>query len=412
MSSRRNRILVFALPIGAVLVAALLISRRPEPPRAPPPARIPTVSTAPIRPASGPLPVVGNGTVRPRAEVDIAPQVPGRAAWVSPSLVSGGRVRRGEPLVRIEAADFENAVAEARAQVAQDSVAVLEAAEEARIAREEYEQFRTRQGGSAEPSPLVLREPQLQAARAALARSQAQLANAELALDRTELRAPFDGRVRSETIDAGTLVSVGQSVARVFATDVVEVVIPLSDVDAAVIPGLWALQPGASGERVAARVIVDFGGRRYMWDGFVDRAETALDEQSRTIDVIVRVEDPMRPGTPVSGPDAGADAPPLLVGQYVEVQIDGRSGDYQVVSRRALRPGDQVWVVADSMVRVVPVRVLQQAGDSVFVEGRFEAGEGAIVAGTSVATEGMRVRRADAAATASGATPGEGEVGG
>ncbi len=397
MSTRRNRILVFALPVGAVLIAALLIMRRPAPPRTPPPARLPTVSTAAVRPASGALPVVGNGTVRPRAEVDLAAQVAGRAAWVSPSLVSGGQVRRGEPLVRIEAADFENAVAEARAQVAEDSVAVLEAAEEARIAREEYEQFRARQGSAAEPSPLVLREPQLQAARAALARAQAQLANAELALERTELRAPFDGRVRSETIDAGSLVTVGQSVASLFATDVVEVVIPLSDVDAAVIPGLWSLRPGSAGERIPARVIVDFGGQRFMWDGRVDRAETALDEQSRTIDVIVRVSDPMRPGVPV-GQGGAIDAPPLLVGQYVEVQIDGRAGDYQVVPRRALRPGDQVWVVADTLVRVVPVRVLQQAGDSVFVEGRFEAGEDAIVAGTSVATDGMRVRRADAAA--------------
>ncbi|NNF39672.1 MAG: efflux RND transporter periplasmic adaptor subunit, partial [Gemmatimonadetes bacterium] len=395
MSSTRNRILVVALPVGAILISALLILRRPEPPRMPPPDRVATVTTEAVRPGSGAIPVLGNGTVRPRAEVELAAQVGGRAQWVSPSLVSGGRVRAGEVLVRIEQADYLNAVAQARAQVAQDSVAILQAEEESRIARDEYEQFRARRGSEAgEPSPLVLREPQLQAARASLARSIAQLADAELALARTELRAPFDGMVRSETVDPGSLVAVGQGVARLFATDVVEVVVPLSDVDAAVIPGLWELRPGDAVDRVAARVVVDYGGRRYAWDGWVDRAETALDEQSRTIDVVVRVADPLRPGAPVeTGVDAG-DPPPLLVGQYVEVQISGRSGDYQVVPRRALRPGNEVWAVADSVVRIVPVRVLQQAGDSVFVEGRFEAGESVIVAGTTLATDGMRVRRA------------------
>jgi RND family efflux transporter MFP subunit len=398
MSRSRNRILVVALPLGAVLISALLILRRPAPPRTPPPDRIATVTTEAVRPGSGALPVLGNGTVRPRAEIELAAQVGGRAAWVNPSLVSGGRFRSGEVLVRIEPADFENAVAQARAQVAQDSVAVLQAEEESRIARDEYEQFRDRRGeAGGEPSPLVLREPQRQAAQASLARSLAQLANAELALDRTQLRAPFGGMVRSEAVDPGSLLAVGQGVARLFATDVVEVVVPLSDMDAAVIPGLWDLRPGQSADRVAARVVVDYGGRMYAWDGWVDRAETALDEQSRTIDVVVRVANPMRPGSPVGEGPAVDDPPPLLVGQYVEVQIDGRAGAYSIVPRRALRPGDEVWAVADSLVRIVPVRVLQQTGDSVFVEGRFEPGEAVIVAGTPLATNGMRVRRADAA---------------
>jgi multidrug resistance efflux pump len=82
--------------------------------------------------------------VRPRAEIDLAAQVAGRVAFVSPSLVSGGRVRAGEVLVRIEDADYRNAVLQARAQVAQDSVGIFEAEEEARIAEAEYEQFRKR----------------------------------------------------------------------------------------------------------------------------------------------------------------------------------------------------------------------------------------------------------------------------
>lgn len=392
MSSRRNRILVAALPLGAILIAALLIQMRPEPPRSPPPERIPTVTTAPVRPGDGPLPVVGNGTVVPRAEVDLAPQVGGRVEWVSPSLQSGGQFAAGEVLVRIEEADFVNAVEQARAQVAQDSVAVLQAAEEARIARDEYDRFQAREGAAGEPSPLVLREPQLQAARAALARSSAQLADAELALERTRLRAPFAGRVRSENVDPGSFAAPGQSLARIYASDVVEVVVSLPAQDAAAIPGLWGLRSGSSGGRVPATVTADYGGRRYAWDGYVDRAPAALDERSRTIDVVVRVQDPFRSGRPLTAGEPSEDAPPLLVGQFVEVRIEGRRGDFHVLPRRALQPGDEVWMVADSTVRRVLVDVLQQAGDSVFATGDFRSGERVIVAGISLATDGMRVR--------------------
>ena len=220
MTRRTSRILIIGLPLAAAVLAVVLIRARPAPPRVPPPDRIPSVATAPIRAGMVRLPVVGNGTVRPRAEVELAPQVSGRVVRVSPSLVSGGRFEEGDVLVELDGADFRNAVQQARALVAQDSVALLQAAEEARIARDEYEQFQSRAGVGAEASPLVLREPQLQAARAALARAQAQLADAELALSRTRIRAPFDGVVRSETVDPGAFANAGQGLARIFASDV------------------------------------------------------------------------------------------------------------------------------------------------------------------------------------------------
>jgi RND family efflux transporter MFP subunit len=393
MKTRTYLLTIGGILVGAVAVAAILVLSRPEPPRTATPAPVPSVTTAPVRPGSGPLPVTGNGTVRPRAQVSLSPQVSGQVAWVSPDLVSGGRVRAGQTLLRIDPADFVNAVDQARAQVAQDSVGLLQAEEEARIARAEYEQFRSRQGGDGgEPSPLTLREPQLQAARAALQRSQAQLADARLALNRSTVEAPFDAMVRSEDVDPGSFANAGQSLAVVYATDMVEVVVPLTDGDASLISGLWSLQTGDTGVRVPARVVSEYGGRRFAWDGYVDRAETALDENSRTIAVVVRVPDPLRPGTPLDPAPSSAESPPLLVGQYVEVVIDGRAGDFSVIPRRAVRPGDDVWAVADSTVRVVPVEVLQQAGDSAFVTGDFRGGERAVLSGIAVATNGMRVR--------------------
>jgi RND family efflux transporter MFP subunit len=393
--TRRNALIAGGILAGAVALAVILVMARPDPPRTPPPPRTPIVGTAQVEDVAGALTVTGSGTVRPRAEIDLSPQVAGRIEWVSPRLVSGARVEAGEELVRIEQADYDNAVRQARAQVAQDEVALLQAEEEARIARREYEQFKRREPQAAAaagaPSALTLREPQLEAARAALERSRAQLADAELALERTTLEAPFDGVVRSETIDLGAFATAGQAVATLYATDAVELVAPFSDEDAALIPALWELRGQADDPRIPARVIARFGRHSYAWDGFVDRAEASLDEQSRTLDVVVRVPDPFRPGTPVGeAPEAGA--PPLLVGQFADVEIQGREGDWMRVPRRALRTGDEVWTVEGGAVRIVPVTVVQRSGASVWLTGELEPGAQVIVEGVSVVTDGMEVR--------------------
>jgi RND family efflux transporter MFP subunit len=354
----------------------------------------------------GPLRVHGSGTVRPKAEIDLAPQVGGRVAYVSPSLVSGGRVAAGELLVRIEDADYENAVLQARAQVAQDSVSVLEALEEARIAEAEYQQFLRRQRRMASPgsavggdeeaqppaSPLTLRRPQVQAAQASLARSEAQLADAALALSRTDLRAPFDGVVRSESVDVGAFANPGQALARLLSTEEVEVKIPLSDEDASLLPDLWTAG-STEGPQLPATVHADFGQGRYRWQGYVHRVEAALDEETRTIDVVVRVPSPFRSGEAETGSaDEDTNGPPLLIGQFVDVKIDGKEGRYHVVPRRAVQPGNEIWIVEDGAVRIVAVRVLQRSEGRAFVAGELEAGQRVVIEGIDLATDGMAVQ--------------------
>ena len=402
MTDRRRLLTITGIIIGAIAVAWVMIFVRPEPPRRPPEPEAPLVSVEVALVGSGPIPVFGSGTVRPRSEIDLAPEVGGKIIAVSPSLQSGGHVSLGEILVRIDPADYENRVQQARADVATQGVALLQAEEEAKIAREEYEQFRARElargNGSTPPSSLALREPQLQAARAALTRAEAQLRDAELALSRTEITSPFDGRVRSETADVGRFIAPGQSLGRIYASDAVEVVIPVSDGDAVLIPNLWSLQAGDGDRSVSATVTTEYGERSFSWDGYVDRAETALDEESRTIDVVVRVPNPFRVGRPSEGDSEVGTAPPLLVGQFAQVAIEGLESEaYFVIPRRALRPDNEVWTIgSDGRVQIVAVDVLQGSDEKVYVLGDLADGQSMIVAGITVATEGMEVRLNDA----------------
>ena len=382
---------------GSIWLATYLVSLAPEPEYSEPPPQVPFARTAPVVAGSGPISVHGAGTVRSSAEIDIAPQVGGRVVWMEPGFQSGGRVEEGQPILRIEDADFLNRVREAEVAIEARKAELAVIQEEAAFARTEFDKYsRLRQeAGSpvSEAGPLALRKPQLKAAQAALDREKVRLAAAKLALSRIEVRAPLDGYVLEESLETGQLVNAGQAVGRLIAADSVEVVVPLSDATAALIPGLWNLRAGDAERRVSVRVIATYGDGSYAWRGYVDRTEVSLDEQTRTIDTIVRVPNPFASGTRVTGP-AGASGPPLLVSKFVEVEIQGIAPEsYFRVPRPALQTGNEVWVVGgDRRVSIVPVRVLQRVDDEAVVVGALEAGQSVITGGVQFVTEGMVVQ--------------------
>lgn len=387
----RGRVLAIA---GAGVVGFIvLMVLRPRPEAQEPPRRIPLVMTTAADVRSGYLTIHGAGTVRPKSQIALSPQVAGRVEWVSPSFASGGRFREGDLLFRIESADYENRVEAASAAVAQRQVEVLQWKEEQELAREEYQRLLAREEleapDSSSLSRLIFREPQLQAAEANLRGARAQLADARLALDRTRIRAPFDGVVRSKSVDVGQYVAPGQSLGSLYETDEVEIVVPLTDTEAALIDGLWEVEAGGEGDRIPAMVRADFGGRAWEWPAYVDRAEGALNPETRTVDVVVRVPDPFVAG------DGGR--PPLLLGTYASVDIRGTSHDaFAVLPQSALRDGDALFVVVqDTMLVIRPAEVLQDIEGEVVVRAELAAGDRVVISPVDVVTDSMTVEIAD-----------------
>jgi biotin carboxyl carrier protein len=258
-----------------VLGFVLLMVFRPRPEAQEPPRRVPLVVTAPADVRSGNLTIRGYGSVRPKSQIVLSSQVAGRVEWVSTAFASGGRFEKGDLLLRIERADYVNRVDAASAAVAQRQVEVLQWEEEQALAREEYQRLLAREGmdapDSASLSSLIFREPQLQAAQASLRSAEAQLADARLALGRTRIIAPFDGIVRAKSVDVGQYVAPGQNLGSLYDTDVVEIVVPLTDAEAALVEGLWDAGAGDEATRIPATVLASFGGREYEWPAYVDR---------------------------------------------------------------------------------------------------------------------------------------------
>ena len=377
------------LAVG-VLGFWLLVALREEPVQVDPPRVASAVSVQPARAGSGAIRVQAGGTVRPSAEVPVAAEVGGVVAWVSPDFVGGGRVRQGDVLLRIDSTQYGNAVDVALADVAEERVNLLEAEAEARHAAEEWDRLAAlrNRGDSAPPEGLVTRGPQLEAARAAVRRAEAHLENARLALAQTSLRAPFDGVVREATVSAGRIVAAGEPLGHLFGTDDVEVVVRLSGSDASLVDRLWEARPGVSGARIGAEVRSEYGDAVHTWDAYVDRAEAALHELTRMVTVVLRVP------RPLAGAPDQPGRPPLLIGSYVTVGIEGRSFDrYVVIPSAALREGDVVWTVRqDTILEITPVEPVQAVDAEVTVVGPIADGDLVVTSELPFVADGMAVR--------------------
>ena len=412
----RQLIYVVLVLLAAAGLTFGMIAMRPEPEEQEPVVSVPLVETEAYAVNAGALEILGTGTVQAREEVSLGAEISGRLVWVNPDFREGGFVGQGEALFRIDPSDYRNRVRSAQADVAAQDVAVLQASEEVAIAQAELERFATREATrsgntgnaqilppqdmagqssassaaeSANPNILATREPQLRSAQAAQERAAANLADAQLALSRTSVRSPFAGLVRSEDASVGTLVQPGQALGSVVATNAFEVRVSLSEAEAALIPGLFA----TNGANIPATVEMEYGGRQWRWNAVVDRADPILSPETRTIDVFLRVTNPLRGGVAVGEGEAGA-APPLLLGSFVSASITGgASQPYAIIPLEALREGNTVWLLAQGKLRIVPVEVIQRTDRLAFVAGDGLGQGGNVITSTlRTPVDGMELR--------------------
>lgn len=324
------------------------------------------------------LKVSAQGEARPRQEINLVPQVSGLIVETADSFRDGGTFEQGDMLLRIEDADYELAVTRAAATVAQAQRALERERAEAEIAKRDWDEL-----GDGEATSLTLREPQLAEARAALAGAQASLRDARLQLERTVIRAPFDGRIREKMADVGQFVSPGQALARAFSTDVVEVRLPLSDDDLALLNLPLAFEATADAPGPQATLTTTVAGRERFWSGEVTRTDSAVDARTRTLSAIVEVADPY---------GAGADGDmPLAVGLFVKASIVGREiDDAFVVPRAALRGENEVYVAnVDGTMDIRVVDVISTDRERAVLASGVFAGDYVVVSPVLSANQGM-----------------------
>ena len=421
-------IIRFLLPVmllaGCAILSLLIIKSRKTPEKQEPPPSTIVVEAVELQKRDYQIIINSQGIVRARTESSLIPEVAGRIKWISPNLLQGGFFEKDELLVELDSRDYEFAVeiaksgvARARLTLAEENVkaqnyhtAVIAAKSrlaEARLVHAE-EDAKAQQAlhdwqrlsGDEDPGELVLRKPQLSAAKAAVAAmeadleqrnhdlglikpllqsaeaavaaAQAELRQRELDLARTRITAPYSGRVLNRNADVGQYITPGTEIARVYSVDYAEIRLPLSNrhLEFVDLPIRYRQHKTApSVNQPGVKVIATIGARQWQWNGYIERVDGAIDLSSRQLFVIARVDDPYA--------QIADGHPPLRVGQFVEAFIDGRPlHDVFVIPRSAIHGGNEVVIIKpDQTLTRRPVVPVWKERDHVVVNDNLEENE-------------------------------------
>ena len=333
----------------------------------------PVVEVAVVERREGGIPITAEGVVESQRVVTLTAEVSGRIVEVSPNLVAGGRVRQGEVLARLDAADYLAAQEQAKAAVADAKLAL-----EQESARRDQAIRDWKKLGKGEPSDLLARKPQIASAEARLNSASAEVARAARNLARTVIHAPFDSVVRDESVEIGAVLLPGAQLATLFSERNLEVELPLQLADYALI------QRDGDGQ-VTGEVILrgGLGSRTIIWNARIVRTSGEVSRDSLTAGVIALIE-------PADGEGEFRLPPP---GLFVEAELAGQSLRQVVaVPREAVRDGGSVAVVNDEdLLEYRKLQVVRTNDSEVFVAGGVAEGERVVLTRLSLVGEGAKV---------------------
>lgn len=351
-----------------------------------PPARVlPLVKTERLFPDTHQVRVTAMGSVIPAREMTLKTRVPGEIKSVHPEFVQGGFIPAGERVLKIDPTDYDLAIARAKSAVVNAQYELKVEMGYQDVARREWSLLNPHQAADSQEEELALRKPHLAKAQSDLAAAQADLDQARLNLSRTDITAPFNAIVRQKHVVAGSQVSAQDNLAELVGTDEywIQVSLPVERL-------AWIRIPRSNRQQGAAVTVVYRGNRR---QGRVIRLLSDLEIQGRMARILVSVKDPLGLHSENRG-----SGPPLLIGEYVRVDIEGQKlEDVYRIPRSALRDGDTIWTLSsEDQLKIVPVVTVWRDADHVLIENGIVPGQRIVVSDLPAAVDGMTVREEDA----------------
>jgi len=321
------------------------------------------------------------GTVEPSQDIMLSPRVEGEIMELSENFTPGGYVEKGDVLLQIDPSDYRNALLQRRSELRSAEANLAIEMGQQNVAQQDYELLDD--SLSTESKALVLREPQLNTARAMVESAEAAVRQAELNLERTTIRAPFDAYILSRMANVGSQVSPGDQLGRLVGLDTywVSAMVPLASLRWIDVP-----ENGVTGSDVAIR-------NRTSWDpgeqrtGRIFRLVGALEDQTRMASLLISVDDPL------SYRSENSDQPRLMIGSFVESNIRANELEGVVrLSRDYVRQNDTAWVMEESRLQIRDLEVLFRDADYAYVTSGLEDGDQVVTTTLSTVVEGSRLR--------------------
>lgn len=405
------------IALGLAVMMAL-IKTKPEAEELVPEDKGLLVRAMEMRPSPRTFTIQASGTVEPARKVTLVSEVAGTVISRAPHLREGAAFNSGDLLFSIDRREYELGVRRFEALMEQLNAEYAQLRQERknlegilRLARRDYEIARRDherlerllKEGTAAPSAaersekalltseravldlenqLALLGPRERFLKARIDGAKADLADAGLRLDRTEIRAPFDGWVLTLDAEVGQYLHPGAVLARIWDTSLAEIPVNLTLEEAR-----WLVPQGEStadpwlmgyirqheeAPSWASRVKVSYsmGTHTFLWEGYVRGFRGRMDQRTRTFPLTVEVPDPVASYQP-------GEHPPLVPGMFVRLEITGRTLDeVYTVPRLALHAGNRLWVVEEDELRPRKVQVLRVANRMAYIISPDEDDDG------------------------------------
>jgi len=370
---------------GCIFFAAVLL-RSPTVVEDAAPEIIPvSVRVAQVRAESIQLSVESQGKVQASQVASLSAPVAGPVAWISSAMEAGGFVEEGESLLRLESSDYETARARSLAAMQQAQAESTHASNELDRLRE----LADKRLASDSQLQDAIRMANVNIAK--LADAQASFQQAELDLDRANIRAPFDAIIQSRDVELGQYVNRAQSVAVLLGATEVEVRVPLAIRQLGFLDVPLGMRGELAEERAPDVILTGlYGGTEYHWSGKLVRTEAVIDANSNTVQTIIRVK---QPEANVSSTKKNAEIP-LPIGLYVKATIEGRRVDDLIaLPRSVIRNNNQVLVVdAENKMYYRDVEIYRLEEDRVLISGGILPGEFICTSPIQAVVNGMSVQ--------------------
>ncbi len=364
----RHIILPLAVLGCGVAITMYLLNTSPEakPQKRPPAATLVEIENVVAGPQKTFISAMGE--VVPAREIELRSRVSGEIIAIAEDFIPGGYFSAGELLLQIDPADYRLIIRQLESEVARVESDIAVEMGNQRIAEKEYALLG--EAVSREERDLILRKPQLEKLLAARELAQAQLAQAKLDLQRTEITAPFNCVIDSRKVDIGARVNESTILAHLVGSDAfwLRVTLPVEQLQ-------WLNIPGTSNEEgslvgIFSQGVNGMGSSRIRY-GRVIRLAASLEEQGRMAQLLIRVEDPL------SRLEENSGKTKLLLGSYVRAELEGITIDSAVgIDRANLHEGNTVWLMReDNTLEIREVEVVFRDRDKVIVTAGIEEGD-------------------------------------
>jgi RND family efflux transporter MFP subunit len=352
--NRKSLLPLVIVLVGVVLAAALILN--PNQVSEMPPARVPPKVSV-IHPSliDEPLIIDSQGTVEPAHRISLAAEVAGRISSISERFQRGGAFEQDELLFTIDDTDARLSLQRANANEQQAEIdlklrqADLKRANDLRaqnlISAQSFEQA------------------QLQLARAEATQQASLVARkeAQLSLARTQVKAPFRGRIESESLDAGQFINRGERIAELIALDAYEVRLPIARDQLAYLDLPFSTRGIIPKEqRPKVTLSGEFAGQEWIREAELVRTEAQIDAATRQIFAVASLQ-------------IDSDNPDTLfpLGLFVKAEIEGVFPQQAYrLPRSSLAPGNRILTVDENnQLWLKSVDILRLEHDEVVIQG-------------------------------------------